>query len=112
MAKIWRCRDGNDASIEKALGKMSLIESEEKLHVSPVDYLCDLSESPRFDTVDESSAKTVRVEMGLPNLRDYKHVVVEVSEEDVIAYGGAWKPGFYRAHITPDEAYRKFYPDP
>ena len=76
--------------------------------MSPNDYLCDLSETPRFDI--PPPPKGVRVIMGSPALRGYRHIVVEVNEAEATA---RWKPGrYYNPRITPTEAYERLHLDP
>jgi hypothetical protein len=94
MAKIWPCRDGTVVSIGGSGGEISLNECEENLDVSPVDYLCDLSETPHFGNQNNPLAGN-------------QHVVVEAGKAEAETYGRDWKPGFYRARVTPEEAYKR-----
>jgi hypothetical protein len=71
-----------------------LRKCEEILEISPVDFLCDLTETPRF--WDEPSWASIA---------GYRHAVVEVSEGEAEAHGPDWKSGFYFVRMGLEEAY-------
>jgi len=94
MAKVWLCRDGDNPTTGGPLAVIPLAECEATLRVSRADYLSDPSAPPRFGKAGDP----------LATIRGYQHVVIEASAAEATAFG--WRPGFYRAHISPEEAHK------
>jgi hypothetical protein len=102
MPKLWRHREGDPTG---DLWADITLRDLATLGLSPDDYLCDLSQTPQFDVAPPP--KGVRVIIGSPTLRGYRHVVVEVNEAEATP---RWKPGrYYNPRITPTEAYERLH---
>jgi hypothetical protein len=90
MARVWACYD-NDAS--KPWGVLPMGECEDRLNLSPVDYLCS---SEQFGPHGRLQTEP-----------DHTHVVIEVSEHEASSYGQGYKPGIYRLRMSPAEVKRE-----
>ena len=91
MVKVWLCKDGrNPTSSEEPFATVPLAECVNKLRVTNGDFLSDLDRPPHFGRGDHFSGFA-----GLGTLLE-----IDVSE----AAAAGWKPGFYRAHISVNEA--------
>ena len=87
MAKVWLCREV--AALRRAVGlsQRSLLPTAKRSS----DYVRQTT-CPIGNPGDE-----------LSTIRGYRRVVIEASETEALAR--RWKPGFYRAPVTPEEAF-------
>jgi hypothetical protein len=108
MAEIWLWRDGNDPTTGGPLAELSLADCAGRLQLSPGHYCGALSAPPRFETSEDPPTSGMRLVMGSPNLRGYRHVVIRLEEAEAEANG--WTPGFYRSPVSPEDAYRVIAP--
>lgn len=91
MAKVWLYRDGTDYPASGGpLKELPIGNLETMVDVGLSDFIGD--KTPRFG---HSGARA---------RRKYQHVVVEVNDAEAAGHG--WKPGFYHARSSPEEAFR------
>ena len=99
MAKIWRVYDGKEPTRGGPWAELPLSEALAVFELRPEDLVSDLATTPRFGDVNR--------DLWYAGL---KHVVVEVEPNE--ARRGKWKPGFYKSHFTPREAFRRIIEQP
>ncbi len=92
MAKVWFCRDGNRPTDGGPRAVLPLADCVRILDVHKASYLGDHAKVPKFGRADDP----------LASVRGYQHVVIEVDKAEAATL--KWKPGFYRASLTPQKA--------
>jgi hypothetical protein len=85
MAKVWFCHDDDNPTEGGPRAVLSLDDCAKTLGLTGADYIGDLTETPKFG----KSADT------LAAIRDYQHVVVEISDAEAVP--PTWRSGYYRA---------------
>lgn len=94
MAKIWPVYNGNDPTRGGPWAELPLTKAINLFGLRPDNFLSGLDETPRprFGNQYESHF-----------YKGYKHIVVEVGQSE--ARKTKWRPGFYKAEVTPSEAF-------
>jgi hypothetical protein len=75
------------------VGNPSIQECQERLNLSPADYLCSREKFGHHGRLQTDPLHT--------------HVVIEVSEDEAALSGADWKPGIYRLSMSPDDVHRE-----
>jgi len=97
MVKVWPVYEGYPNTIGEPWAVLLLDDAARILDLAPGGFLMDLSSTPRFG----DSGRNL-------TLAGYRHVVVEVSEDEAVP---GWKPGFYRSPLSPAEAFFRLQVD-
>lgn len=92
MVKVWFVREGPEPTRGGPAYELPLETCIKTLDLSAGDFLSAPERTPRFG--NQSS--------WLGGIADYRHVVCEI--EDAEAHASEWKPGYYRAGLSPAQA--------
>jgi hypothetical protein len=94
MANVWRVYDGREPTVGEPWVRLPLDAAIAAFGLRPDDFVSDLEHAPRF-----GDAKRDLRHAG------FRHVVVEV--EDGETQQERWTPGFYKARVSPAEAFER-----
>ncbi len=98
MVKVRFVREGPEPTRGDPAYELPPKTCIETLGLTADDFLSGPERTPRFG--DQSSR--------LGGIADYRHVVCQIEYAEAAASG--WKPGYYRADVSPTQAIDQFSP--
>lgn len=92
MAKIWPVYEGRQPTRGEPWARIPLADAIELFELRPEEFFSELETTPRFGPSDRNLT-----------FAGFKHIVVEVERNE--GRKAIWKPGFYKSHIGPKDAF-------